>query len=149
MEFCFSESRHNQNVRDIDEDEGFTSKTLKLWISKHFHTSLKQNLPCQLSHWIQSIRKENLLLRHEILPSSFWFGQVLTLIKTLLLVLIYIYLYISKSLHFLWLELVTIQLSLYHQSKSSFHDTFNRSALLSHQLIFSFLMMNWLLFSHQ
>lgn len=30
MEFCFSENRNDQNVREIDEDKGFTSKTLKV-----------------------------------------------------------------------------------------------------------------------
>lgn len=38
MQFCFSESRNHENVKYIDEDKGFASKTesLKLEAFPHF-----------------------------------------------------------------------------------------------------------------
>lgn len=48
MQFFFSASRNNQNLKDTDEDKGFASKTLKVWICKHFHTF--QHMPHPAQH---------------------------------------------------------------------------------------------------
>lgn len=52
MQFFFSESRNNKNLKDSDEDKGFASKTLKASICKHFHALQHILHPAQHSYGI-------------------------------------------------------------------------------------------------
>lgn len=100
MQFCFSESRNNENVKYIDEDKGFASKTesLKLEAFPHFWA---QNLPCpNLSVDSKHQKRKSLKAWDLTFQLLIWTGAYLN--RDSIIYFTYFF-FCSKSLHyFLW-----------------------------------------------